>query len=74
MPRSRLFPKKRQARARGGGAFKFLHGRDFPIFEISTSYRPFAEAVGLKLGFKKERIFVRLSSTWTATACLEAGN
>jgi predicted HAD superfamily phosphohydrolase len=39
------------------GAFKFLHGRDFPIFEISTSYRPFAEAVGLKLGFKKERIF-----------------
>ena len=39
------------------GAFKFLHSRDFPIFEISTSYRPFAEAVGLKLGFKKERIF-----------------
>ena len=39
------------------GAFKFLHSRDFPIFEISTSYRPFAEAVGLKLGFQKERIF-----------------
>jgi energy-converting hydrogenase A subunit R len=39
------------------GAFKFLHSRDFPIFEISSSYRPFAEAVGLKLGFKKERIF-----------------
>ena len=39
------------------GAFKFLHSRDFPIFEISTSYRPFAEAVGLKLGFKKENIF-----------------
>jgi energy-converting hydrogenase A subunit R len=39
------------------GAFKFLHRRDFPIFEISTSYRPFAEAVGLKLGFKRERIF-----------------
>jgi energy-converting hydrogenase A subunit R len=39
------------------GTFKFLHSRDFPIFEISTSYRPFAEAVGLKLGFKKERIF-----------------
>ena len=38
------------------GACKFLHSRDFPIFEISTSYRPFAEAVGLKLGFKKERI------------------
>src|SRR3989339_444364 len=39
------------------GAFKFLHSRDFPLFEISTSYRPFAEAVGLKLGFQKERIF-----------------
>ena len=39
------------------GAFKFLHSRGFPIFEISTSYRPFAEAVGLRLGFKKERIF-----------------
>jgi energy-converting hydrogenase A subunit R len=39
------------------GAFQFLHSRDFPIFEISTSFRPFAEAVGLKLGFKKERIF-----------------
>ncbi|OGR26239.1 MAG: hypothetical protein A2139_13115 [Desulfobacca sp. RBG_16_60_12] len=38
-------------------AFKFLHGRDFPIFAISASYRQFAEAVGLKLGFKKERIF-----------------
>jgi energy-converting hydrogenase A subunit R len=39
------------------GAFKFLHSLNFPIFEISTGYRPFAEAVGLKLGFKKERIF-----------------
>jgi predicted HAD superfamily phosphohydrolase len=38
-------------------AFTFLHGRDFPIFEISASYRQFAEAVGLKLGFKKKRIF-----------------
>jgi energy-converting hydrogenase A subunit R len=38
------------------GAFKFLHTLNFPIFEISTSYRPFAEAVGLKLGFSKERI------------------
>jgi energy-converting hydrogenase A subunit R len=38
------------------GAFKFLHSRDFPIFEISTSCRPFAEAVGLRLGFKKSRI------------------
>jgi energy-converting hydrogenase A subunit R len=39
------------------GAFKFLHSRNFPIFEISTSYRPFAETVGMKLGFKKKRIF-----------------
>jgi energy-converting hydrogenase A subunit R len=39
------------------GAFKFLHSLDFPIFEISTGYRAFAEAVGLRLGFKKERIF-----------------
>jgi energy-converting hydrogenase A subunit R len=39
------------------GTFKFLHSRDFPIFEISTSYRPFAEAVGLMLGFHQERIF-----------------
>lgn len=38
------------------GAFKFLHSLGFPIFEISTSYQPFAEAVGLRLGFKKERI------------------
>jgi energy-converting hydrogenase A subunit R len=39
------------------GTFRFLHSRDLPIFEISASYRPFAEAVGLKLGFQKERIF-----------------
>jgi energy-converting hydrogenase A subunit R len=38
-------------------AFKFLHGRNFPIFEISTSYRQFAEAVGLRLGFDGEHIF-----------------
>jgi energy-converting hydrogenase A subunit R len=38
-------------------AFKFLHGRNFPIFEISTSYRQFAEAVGLRLGFDREHIF-----------------
>jgi energy-converting hydrogenase A subunit R len=38
-------------------AFKFLHGRNFPIFEISTSYRQFAEAVGQRLGFDRERIF-----------------
>jgi predicted HAD superfamily phosphohydrolase len=38
------------------GAFKFLHSRGFPIFEISGSFRPFAEAVGLRLGFNKERI------------------
>ncbi len=38
-------------------AFNFLHGRNFPIFEISTSYRQFAEAVGLRLGFDHEHIF-----------------
>jgi energy-converting hydrogenase A subunit R len=38
-------------------AFKFLHDHKFPIFEISTSYRQFAEAVGLKLGFEADRIF-----------------
>jgi energy-converting hydrogenase A subunit R len=39
------------------GAFQFLHSLDFPIYEISTSYRQFAEAVGMRLGFNKERIF-----------------
>jgi energy-converting hydrogenase A subunit R len=38
-------------------AFKFLQGRNFPIFEISTSYRQFAEAVGLRLGFDRDHIF-----------------
>jgi len=38
-------------------AFKFLHGRNFPLFAISASYRQFAEAAGLKLGFAPERIF-----------------
>jgi energy-converting hydrogenase A subunit R len=38
------------------GAFKFLHSRDFPIFALSSGYRPFAAAVGQRLGFKKARI------------------
>jgi predicted HAD superfamily phosphohydrolase len=38
-------------------AYKFLHGFGFPIFEISAGYRQFAEAVGSRLGFDKERIF-----------------
>lgn len=38
-------------------AYKFLHGIGFPIFEISSSYRQFAEAVGSKLGFDAEHIF-----------------
>jgi energy-converting hydrogenase A subunit R len=38
------------------GAYKFLHGREFPIFAISTGFRPFAEAVGLKLGFDRDHI------------------
>jgi energy-converting hydrogenase A subunit R len=36
---------------------RFLQTRGFPMFEISTSYRQFAEAVGLKLGFDREHIF-----------------
>jgi predicted HAD superfamily phosphohydrolase len=39
------------------GAYKFLHAQDFPIFEISTSYRQFAEAVGKKLGVSPKNIF-----------------
>ncbi|MFZ5448251.1 MAG: hypothetical protein ACOZFS_06395 [Thermodesulfobacteriota bacterium] len=39
------------------GAFQFLHGCNFPLFEISTSYRQFAEAVGVKLGFARDHIF-----------------
>jgi energy-converting hydrogenase A subunit R len=39
------------------GAYQFLRGRNLPIFEISTSYRQFANAVGLKLGFKPQQIF-----------------
>ena len=38
-------------------AYKFLHAQGFPIFEISTSYRQFAEAVGKKLGFDAAHIF-----------------
>lgn len=37
--------------------YRFLHAQGFPIFEISTSYRQFAEAVGKRLGFTPERIF-----------------
>jgi len=38
-------------------AYKFLHTQGFPIFEISTSYRQFAEAVGGRLGFDAAHIF-----------------
>jgi energy-converting hydrogenase A subunit R len=38
-------------------AYKFLHSRDFPIFMLSSSYRPFAEAAGQRLGFKPESVF-----------------
>ena len=37
-------------------AYKFLHGFGFPSFEISTSYRQFADAVGSRLGFAAEQI------------------
>jgi energy-converting hydrogenase A subunit R len=52
------YSRKTQALMPGAeDAYKFLHGRNFPIFEISTSYRQFAEAVGLRLGFDPEHIF-----------------
>jgi energy-converting hydrogenase A subunit R len=38
-------------------AYKFLHRFGFPIFEISTGYRQFAEAAGSRLGFDAEHIF-----------------
>ncbi len=37
--------------------YQFLHRGKLPIFEISTSYRQFAEAVGLQLGFDAGHIF-----------------
>lgn len=40
-----------------GSCYRFLHFLKMPLFMISTSYRPFAEAVGLKVGFKPEHIF-----------------
>jgi energy-converting hydrogenase A subunit R len=39
------------------GAYKFLLGQQLPIFAISTGYRQFAEAVGLKLGLDRKHIF-----------------
>ena len=38
-------------------AYRFLHSLNFPLFEISASYRQFAEAVGARLGFAPERIY-----------------
>jgi energy-converting hydrogenase A subunit R len=38
-------------------AFRFLNGRNFPIFAFSANGRPFAEAVGQKLGFNQKRLF-----------------
>lgn len=37
--------------------YRFLHQQGFPVFAISTGYRPFAEAVGKSLGFIPDRIF-----------------
>ncbi len=37
--------------------YRFLHSLEIPIFEISTSYRQFAQAVGLELGFDAAHIF-----------------
>ncbi|MDI6853465.1 MAG: hypothetical protein QME75_07680 [Deltaproteobacteria bacterium] len=36
--------------------YRFLHLQNFSIFQVSTSYRQFAEAVGRRLGFQPERI------------------
>jgi energy-converting hydrogenase A subunit R len=41
---------------RAEAAFRFLHTLNFPLFEISVSYRQFAEAVGTRLGFASERV------------------
>ena len=38
-------------------AYRFLHTLKFPLYEISTGYRPFAEAVGEKLAFAPERVY-----------------
>jgi energy-converting hydrogenase A subunit R len=37
--------------------YRFLHTLNVPIFAISSSYRPFAAAVGDRLGFAPERLF-----------------
>ncbi len=37
--------------------YQFLKAQGWPLFEISTSYRQFAEAVGLKLGFAPDHIY-----------------
>jgi len=37
--------------------YRFLHSLEMPIFEISTSYRQFALAVGMELGFDAAHIF-----------------
>ena len=42
---------------RGEETYRFLHRFGFPIFETSTSYRQFAEAVGVGLGFDPEHIW-----------------
>jgi predicted HAD superfamily phosphohydrolase len=37
-------------------AYRFLHTQNFSIFLMSAGYRQFAEVVGRRLGFQKERI------------------
>jgi predicted HAD superfamily phosphohydrolase len=37
--------------------YRFLNTLDFPIFEISASYRQFAEAVAARLGFSSGRLY-----------------
>jgi len=37
--------------------YRFLHTLNFPIFAVSASCRPFAEAVTARLGFNPERLY-----------------
>jgi|YelNatPaOPRAMG01_1025707.scaffolds.fasta_scaffold00578_17 energy-converting hydrogenase A subunit R len=42
---------------RAGETYRFLHALTVPIFAVSSSYSPFAAAVGARLGFAPERLF-----------------
>jgi predicted HAD superfamily phosphohydrolase len=42
---------------RAEAAYRFLHTLNFPLFAISASYRQFAEAVAVRLGFAPDRVY-----------------